>query len=151
MCEMQFRANRAEDLDSLAPLIGRWRVTGGAVGSVTYEWMPGGHFLLQKVELEQDGHRIRGLEVIGHLKPFGQEPDPQIRSRFYDNDGNTLDYVYQLDGGQLTIWAGEEGSPVVFRATLDVQQGTMEGMWDYAGQGGYSCTMKRIDHREDPS
>jgi hypothetical protein len=28
-------------------------VTGGAEGTVTYEWMAGGFFLLQRVDLEQ--------------------------------------------------------------------------------------------------
>lgn len=149
MNEAQSSATRPKDLYSLARLVGCWEVTGGAIGKVEYEWLPGKHFLLQTVELEQDGRVIRGIEVIGHLKPFGEDPDPQIRSRFYDNEGNTLDYVYELDQDELLIWAGEKGSPVFFHGEFDDERGTMDGTWDYAGQGGYACTMKRIDGHKD--
>src|SRR5215203_4827413 len=79
---------------ALGRLVGTWRVTGGAPGTVTYEWMDGGHFLLQHLDLEQDGQPIRGLEVIGHLRPYGQEPSEDVHSRYYDSTGATLDYVY---------------------------------------------------------
>jgi hypothetical protein len=42
---------------------------------VTYEWMEGGFFLIQRVDLgQQDGQRITGIEVIGRERPFGAEP-----------------------------------------------------------------------------
>jgi hypothetical protein len=75
-------------------LVGAWEVSGDAQGRVTFEWMDGGFFLIQHVELEQYGQKVRGIEVIGHLRPFGAEPSEDITSRFYDNLGNTLDYVY---------------------------------------------------------
>jgi hypothetical protein len=74
------------DLKSLGNrLVGTWEVSGGAQGRVTYEWMDGGFFLVQRVELEQYGQKVRGIEVIGHLRPFGQEPSEDIKSRFYDS------------------------------------------------------------------
>jgi hypothetical protein len=33
-------------------LVGTWEVTGGAQGRVTFEWMEGGFFLIQRVDLE---------------------------------------------------------------------------------------------------
>jgi hypothetical protein len=56
---------------ALSRLIGRWSVTGGATGTVIYEWLGGGHFIVQRVELEQYGQAITGVEMIGHLHPFG--------------------------------------------------------------------------------
>ena len=41
------------DLRTLERLVGTWQVSGEAEGSVTYEWTPGGFFLLQHVELER--------------------------------------------------------------------------------------------------
>jgi hypothetical protein len=99
-------------------LLGAWRVTGGAEGTVRLEWMQGGFYLVQHVELEQDGQRIGGIEVVGHLRPFDEPPSQAIHSRFYDSTGNTLDYVYELDGDTLTIWAGEKGSPAYYRGTF---------------------------------
>jgi hypothetical protein len=128
---------------ALDRLIGTWKVTGGAEGEVTYRWMEGGYFLLQDVRLEQFGQVTTGIEVIGNLRPFGEEPSADVHSRYYDNTGATLDYVYELDGDTLTIWGGEKGSPVKFVGTFDETGDVMTGEWDYAGQGGYESTMTR--------
>lgn len=129
---------------SLDRLVGTWAVTGGSEGTVVYEWMEGGHFLLQRVDLESGGQRIRGLEVIGHERRFGEEPGEDVRSRYYGNDGGTLDYVYELDGDTLTIWAGDTGSPAYFRGTFDDAGTTMDGAWVFPGGGGYESTMTRV-------
>jgi hypothetical protein len=134
----------AEDLKALDRLVGTWRVTGGAEGTVTYEWMEGGYFLQQRVELEQYGQKIRGLEIIGHERTFGGQPSPDIRSRFYDSAGNTLDYVYELDGDTMTIWAGEKDSPAYYRATFDATGSRLSGSWVYPGGGGYDSSSRRI-------
>lgn len=124
-------------------LVGTWTVTGGATGTVTYEWMDGGFFLLQRVAFEHDGHQITGLEVIGHERRFGEEPGEDVKSRFYSNTGDTLDYVYELDGGTLTIWGGERGSPAYFRGSFSQDDTTVAGAWVYPGGGGYDSTMVR--------
>ncbi|WP_246631387.1 hypothetical protein [Pseudonocardia nigra] len=128
---------------ALDRLVGTWRVTGGAEGKVTYEWMEGGHFLLQRVALEQYGQRITGLEVIGHLRPFGEGASADMHSRFYDAAGNTFDYVYELEGDTLHIWAGAKGSAAKFTGTFDEGDQVMAGEWVYPGGGGYPSTMTR--------
>jgi hypothetical protein len=45
--------------------------------------MEGGFFLIQHVDLEEYGQRIKGIKVIGHERQFGAEPSEDIRSRFY--------------------------------------------------------------------
>jgi hypothetical protein len=132
------------DLKSLDRLVGTWKVTGGAEGQVTYEWMEGGFFLLQHVALEQYGQQIKGIEVIGHERPFGAEPSQDITSRFYDSMGNTLDYVYEPDGDTLTIWGGEKGSPAYYKGTFNDDGNTLAGDWVYPGGGGYESTMTRV-------
>ena len=52
-----------------------------------YEWMEGGFFLVQHVDLEQDGQEIKGIEIIGHERPFGAEPSEEIKSRWYLDAG----------------------------------------------------------------
>ena len=74
-------------------LLGAWKVTGGAEGTVRYTMMEGGYFLLQHVELEQYGQPVVGLEVIRHLRPFGEDASEHVHSGFYDDGGNNLDYV----------------------------------------------------------
>ncbi|MFH8405763.1 hypothetical protein ACH4FX_13440 [Streptomyces sp. NPDC018019] len=125
-------------------LAGRWRVDGGAQGAVTYRWLEGGFFLVQEVELAQAGRRITGIEVIGREKPFGAPtPGDEIRSRFYDSEGHTFDYVYEIEGDTLTIWGGEKGSPAYFRGTFAADGNSLSGAWFYPGGGGYDSTMTR--------
>jgi hypothetical protein len=106
--------------------------------------MQGGFFLVQHVELEQYGQRIGGIEVVGHPRPFGEPPSQAIHSRFYEGTGNTLDYVYELDGDTLTIWAGVKGSPYhkgrsAPTATAKRARGSTPG------GGGYQATATRIE------
>ena len=132
------------DLKGLDRLVGTWEVSGGAQGQVSYEWMEGGFFLIQHVELEQHGQRIKGIEIIGHEHPFGAEPSEEIKSRFYSNTGDTLDYVYELEGDTLTIWGGEKGSPAYYRGRFGARGDTLSGAWHYPGGGGYEATSTRV-------
>jgi hypothetical protein len=135
----------SDAMAALDRLVGSWTVTGEAQGTVRYEWMPGRFFLLQHVELSQYGQQITGLEVIGHLRPFGEPPSDEIYSRFNDSAGNTLDYVYELVGNTLTIWAGVKGSPAFYRGEFSDDDQTISGDWVYPGGGGYSSTSTRSD------
>jgi hypothetical protein len=132
------------DLKNLGErLVGTWEMSGEVHGRVTFEWMEGGFFLIQHVDLEQYGQRIKGIELIGHEKPFGSEPSEEIKSRFYSNTGDTLDYVYELEGDILTIWGGEKGSPAYAKSQLSEDGNTSSGEWVYPGGGGYRFTMTR--------
>lgn len=133
------------DLKELDRLVGTWNVSGGTEGEITYEWMDGGFFLIQYVDLEQNGQSTTGIEIIGHEREFGGEPSEEIRSRFYDNMGNTLDYVYELDGDTLMIWAGEKGSPAHFTGEFSDDGDTLAGEWVYPDGGGYESTMTRVE------
>ena len=134
------------DLRSLGDrLVGTWKTSGSTQGKVTYEWVEGGFSLLQRVDLEQHGQRIRGIEVIGHERPFGVEPSEEIKSRFYDNLGNTLDYVYEVEGDTLTIWGGEWRSPAYYRGHFSKDATTLTGAWHYPGGGGYEATSTRVE------
>ncbi|MGW0007459.1 hypothetical protein [Nocardia grenadensis] len=132
------------ELRALDRLVGTWTVRGGAEGTVRYEWMPGRFFLLQHVELTQYGEPVTGMEVIGNLRPFGEPTGPDVASRYYDSAGNTFDYIYELIGDTLTIWAGAKGSPAYYRGAFDAEGTTVTGEWVYPGGGGYSSTMTRI-------
>jgi hypothetical protein len=85
-------------------------------------------FLLQDIAIDhEDGHQVRSLEVIGHERPFGGEPSAEVKSRAYDQLGNTLDYVYELDDDALTIWGGEKGSPAYFKGQFNAAGDTLSG------------------------
>lgn len=129
------------DLKSLDRLVGTWKVSGGAEGTVIYEWTPGGFFLFQHVDLGGN----KGLEVIGHERKFGEEPSADIRSRYYGfSEGETLDYTHELKGDTLTIWSGERGSPAYYQGTFSEDGDTLSGGWHYPGGGGYDSTATRV-------
>lgn len=136
------------EIADLGRLIGTWRVSdpsgaGAVEGQVTFEWLQGRSFIVQRVDLVQNGQRTRGIEVIGHAWPFGGERSPEVSSRFYDEAGHTLDYVYELEGETLTIWGGEKGSPASFRGAFDPSGDRLVGGWVWPG-GGYQSSMTRV-------
>ncbi len=135
-------------LAALDRLIGTWKVTSGAEGTVTYRWLVEGRsFLLQDVALTHEGTRSIGLEVIGREKPFGAvRPGAEIKSRYYGHEGETFDYVYELNGDTLTIWGGASGSPAYYRGTFSADGATVTGAWVYPG-GGYDTTMTKLDEQ----
>ncbi len=106
--------------------------------------MEGGFFLIQHVDFVHDGRKIKGMEIIGHLQPFGDETSKDIKSRYYDNMGSTFDYVYEVDGDILMIWGGEKGSRVYYKGTFSDDGDTLSGGWVYLGGGGYEATSTRV-------
>ncbi len=130
-------------LQRLDRLVGTWTMSGDTEGTISFEWMEGGFFIIQHVDLDQYGHRVKGMEIIGHEKKFGEEPSEEIKSRFYDSTGDTLDYVYEMEGDTLTIWAGEKGSPAYYRGEFSDDGNTLTGQWVWPG-GGYASTATRV-------
>ncbi len=128
-------------LKRLDRLVGAWELSGDVGGTVTYEWMEGGFFLIQRVDL---GQEASGMEIIGHERGFNSEPSADIKSRFYSGTGDTLDYVYELEGDTLTIWFGERGSPAYYRGTFDEDGDVLSGAWHYPGGGGYEAISTRV-------
>lgn len=132
------------DLQKLTRLVGTWQVSGDAQGQVRYEWAEGGFFLMQHFDLMHDGRPIKGIEVIGHLRQLEGEPSEDIWTRVYSfADGLTLDYVYELERGTLTIWGGGKGSPAFYRGTFSADSATVTGAWQWPG-GGYTANMTRV-------
>jgi hypothetical protein len=113
-----------------ATVVGTWKLTGGAEGEIRYEWMEGGFFLAQHVNLTAFGRNIGGIEVIGHLHRIGERPTGEIWTRFYSFlDGLTLDYVYELDGKTPTIWFMRKNSDNRFKATFSDNANSFKGAW----------------------
>ncbi|NJP92739.1 hypothetical protein HCN51_25335 [Nonomuraea sp. FMUSA5-5] len=132
-------------LKALDRLVGTWKVTGGAAGTVTYRWMEGGHFLIQDVDLTQDGGSVKGTEFIGRKRPFGAEqPSEDVHSWYFDSDGSTLAYVYEVEGDTLTIWAHKRDSGAYYRGTFSADGTSVTGAWVYPGGGGYESNMTRV-------
>lgn len=133
------------DLKSLDRLVGTWKLSGPDLsGQITFEWMEGGFFLLQRVDFVHDGRPIKGIEIIGHNQPFGGEPSAEIKSHWFGNTGETYEYTYEVDDETLTIWGGDKGSPAYYQGAWSKDGTTNTGGWVYPGGGGYRATMTRV-------
>jgi hypothetical protein len=137
------------DLQKLDRLVGTWAISdpsgkGEISGQVSYERVEGGFFLLQRFDLLHGEHRNKGVEYIGHFQLFGEEPSEEIKTRVFSFlDGMVLDYVYELEGDTLIIWAGAKGSPAYFKGQFSADGNTLTGAWVYPG-GGYESRMSRV-------
>lgn len=142
--DQQPSAQPDADLRQLDKLVGTWRISGDAQGVIVYEWMEGGFFLIQHVNLKQSGQWNKGIEIIGRERGFGAaEPSGDIKSRYYGSQGETFDYVYELDGDVLTIWGGEKGSPAYYQGKFSQDGNILSGAWVWPG-GGYKATSTRV-------
>ena len=130
-------------LHRLEPLIGRWRVTGPEVsGEVTYEWMEGGFFLVQRFDIVNFGSRYKGIEYAGWDEDTGT-----VRSRLMGTDGSRFTYTYAIEGNVYTYWFGDKDSPMFSRGVIAPDGRRIEGRWTMPGTpgGGYDWTLTRID------
>jgi hypothetical protein len=131
-------------LRKLDRVVGKWTVSGPDVqGEVEYEWMEGGFFLIQHVDLNAFGREIRGIEYVG----FDQDTET-LRSHFMDNQGSNFTYTWDLEGETLWIWFGEKDSDNYFRGTFDESGDSYSGRWQWpepgGRTGGYEATLTRV-------
>jgi hypothetical protein len=127
-------------LRSLDRLVGTWNVSGPDIhGQVTFEWMEGGFFLVQHVDLEHGGNKIKDTEYIGY-----DEESKALRTHYFDSAGGILEYTYEVHDDTLTIWFGEKGSPAKCEGKFSDDGDTNTGGWTWPG-GGYESTMTRVE------
>ena len=93
--------------------------------------------------MSEENNEVRGYQQPEEPAPDLIEPSADIRSRFYSSTGDTLDYVYELEGDTLTIWFGERGSPAYYRGKFSGDGNTLAGAWHYPG-GGYEAISRRV-------
>jgi len=94
-------------LKRLEKFIGTWEMKGrtlnskedNVVGRATFEWLPGGFFLQQRIELNFMGMELRSVELIRY------DPDTQsFPSYVYSNmSPMPLPYTWDVQGDDLTI------------------------------------------------
>jgi hypothetical protein len=133
------------ELRCLDRLVGTWILDGHEIGSdveihgqVTFEWLDGGFFLIRRVDLDYAGQQIKGLEVIGY-----EAIREAFTSHYFENTGNTFDYVWEVGDESLTVWTGYVGSSVFFRGTFSTDASAIHGCWEWPG-GGYEETLTRV-------
>jgi Protein of unknown function (DUF1579) len=126
-------------LRRLDRFVGTWDMKGRTVGAAaddvsgrtTFEWLPGGYFLQQRVSLNFAGYEVQGLEVIGYEPDTGAFPSTVYPSMA----GIAIPYRWEVDGDQLTI-------------TTDLIGATFHGKW--SEDGTFSGGWRPMPGREGP-
>jgi hypothetical protein len=93
----------------LGALVGRWRSEGHIVGDQpvpitgtdTYQWLPGGFFLVHHVDVVIGDQQVQAIELLGEHDPASDA----FTARAYDNLGNVTVMQARVDeqgcGGSL--------------------------------------------------
>jgi hypothetical protein len=124
-------SERDSALEPFDALIGTWATeathlmfNGVVAGSTTFEWLEGGHFILERShndhELFPDAIGVIGAPEAGH----------GLVMEYLDSRGVRRTYGVSLDDGVLRIWRHHPGSDQRFSATLG--QDSFEGLWQLA-------------------
>lgn len=103
------RTAASPELERLDPFVGVWNTTGEMKGGPeqagstfratdTYEWLPGGHFLLHGFDADMPSGRVQGIEIIG------QSPKSDSFSMHsFDSAGQANVMHGRVDGGTWTF------------------------------------------------
>jgi hypothetical protein len=119
-------------LKSLEFFVGTWAMKGRTLdsdqdnvsGQTTFEWLPGGFFLQQRIELDFAGYTIQGLEVIWYDPATGKFPSTVFPSMA----GVPIPYEYDVQGNDVTITTELFGG-ATFTGRLSEDGNTFSGGW----------------------
>jgi hypothetical protein len=118
------------------PLIGSWASSGrtvdgvGIEGSDVYEWLPGGQFVVHRVDVRMGGEQVDVLEMIG------ERDGEAFLMRSFDNHGGTALMRATVDDAGVWTFAGPTQ-----RATLVVAGSTMSARWEREVDGAWEHWM----------
>jgi len=113
------------ELKRLDAFVGKWNAEGQAQASPygpagkltsvdTFEWMPGGFFMIHRWDVRQGGVEIKGMEVLGY-----DSQSKVYTSRIFDNLGSSGSWKATVQGNAWT-WTGDTevgGKPLKERCT----------------------------------
>jgi Protein of unknown function (DUF1579) len=136
----------------LGALVGRWRSEGHIVGDQpvpitgtdTYEWLPGGFFLVHHVDVVIGDQRLQAIELLGEYDPATDA----FTARAYDNLGSVTVMRARVDeqgvwrftgGGDVAAVArpasAEAGGAVRSTLTISPDQASMRARWERSDDG----------------
>ncbi len=115
-------------------LVGTWSMRGSLVGSeeenikgqATFEWLPGGFFLRQHIELDFAGMaQIDAEELIGYDPGSGT-----FKSVVFTNmSPDPLPYAWEVEDGQMKITVSHGPMDATFTGGLADDADTFAGSW----------------------
>ena len=149
-CDRPYEHDRARSaLEPFDVLTGTWAtearhplVDAVVPGSITFEWLEGGHFLVQR---SRNDHELfpDAICVIG-----APEAGDGLVMEYFDSRGVRRTYGVSLGDGVLRIWRDDPAFAQRFSATLG--HDVFEGVWQLAetpapGKDDLKVTYRRSD------
>lgn len=121
------------ELERLNPFVGVWDTEGEmkttAPGRLakfratdTYEWVPGGHFLLHRFDADMPEGKVQGIEVIGYSRENDSFP-----MHSFDSTGNTSLMQAQV---KKEIWTFV-GDTIRFTGQFRDNGRVFAGLWEF--------------------
>ena len=139
--------HKASDGDELKPnpalknldrLVGTWAISGEAHGYVSFNWMEGGFFMVQDIDLIG----TKGIEFIGYEKDSGT-----LKSHYFDNKGQVLECSYDVSKTEYTVSVDMSVLKGNFCGKFGNQGNTITGRWEWIKDGkemGYQVIMTKV-------
>ena len=128
-------SKRDPALELFDDLIGTWDTEGKHVavdevvsGTVTFEWLEGGHFLLQRSHTD-DERFPDGISVIG-----APESGDGLVMEYFDSRGVRRTYGVSIEDAEWRVWRDAPGFDQRFSATLGGD--SFEGLFELARSPG---------------
>ena len=134
----------------LGALVGRWRSEGHIVGEVsvpitgtdTYEWLPGGFFLVHHVDVVIGDQQVQAIELIGEYDPTTDA----FTARAYDNQGNVT--IMQTRVDEQGVWrftGGGDVAAVARPASADASGAVRSTLTISPDRSGMTARWERSD------
>jgi hypothetical protein len=144
-------SERDPALEPFDALIGTWDTEAKHVlvdeivsGTVTFEWLEGGHFLLQRSHAD-DERFPDGIGVIG-----APESGDGLVMEYFDSRGVRRTYAVSIEGSMWRMWRDASGFDQRFSATLG--RDSFEGLFELArSPGDWQKDMKVTYRRRSDS
>lgn len=130
------QAKPSPELKRLDVLVGKWKTEGQTkdsspikvIGTDTYEWLPGGFFLIHHVDVRMGDESVNVSEIIGGYDVTNQT----YPMRSFDSQGNFITMHASVNNAGVWTFRGESE-----RATLVVSDdgNSMTAHWEQTSDG----------------
>jgi hypothetical protein len=121
------------ELERLNPFVGEWNTEGEMKSHAseqsekfkatdTYEWLPGGHFLLHCYDADMPDGKVQGIEVIGYSRESDSYP-----MRSFDSTGNSSLMQGRVDKEEWTF----VGETIRFIGGFRDNRKVFRGLWEF--------------------
>jgi hypothetical protein len=138
------------ELQRLDALVGRWRSQGHIVGDApvpitgtdSYQWLPGGFFLVHHVDVVIGEQRVQALELISEYDPASDS----VTARAYDNLGNvTIMHARVDEQGVWRFTGGGDVAPVAQPASAAASGAVRSTLTVSTDRSGMTARWERSD------